>query len=88
MSSIIHTVPASPVRASDMRLWKCSGADEMPKGNLLKPNGVMKREDSGARVFAKIPSSRLALRTALHPPVGPISDQRPGEDVSLSSHSY
>lgn len=32
---IFHHTPASPLRASDILLWKCSGADEM-QGQTMK----------------------------------------------------
>ena len=44
ISSIRQTVPINPLRASCIRRWKCSGADEIPKGNCRKwyrPNRVM-----------------------------------------------
>ena len=39
------TTPSMSSRSSDMRRWKCSGAEVMPKSILWKqnlPNGVMK----------------------------------------------
>ena len=53
MSSIWHTTPSRLARIPLIRLWKCSGALEIPKGNLLKqnlPNGVInvvRRRDAG-----------------------------------------
>ena len=44
MSSIIHATPSRPSRVCCIFFWKCSGADEIPKGKRLKqclPNGVM-----------------------------------------------
>ena len=36
ISSMRHTVPGRPLRAFDIRRWKCSGADDIPNGNLRK----------------------------------------------------
>ena len=60
-SSILHSTPSQPscdircdirfcdnlflVTTCDIRFWKCSGADDTPKGRRLKqnlPNGVIK----------------------------------------------
>ena len=44
ISLIRQMVPISPLRASCIRRWKCSSANEIPKGNCQKwyrPNGVM-----------------------------------------------
>ena len=37
-SSIIHMTPARLLKVSDIRRWKCSGADEIPKGIRWKQN--------------------------------------------------
>ena len=60
-SSIVQTVPISPAKASDIHFWKCSGADDIPKGNRLnqyRQNGVIKvvrREDAGSRGICQNP---------------------------------
>ena len=66
MSSIRHTVPESPLSASDIRRWKCSGADDIPSWSCRKwwrPNGVIRTtwvqiQETG--VSTRIPSSHPA----------------------------
>ena len=44
MSSMRHTTPSRPCRISDIRRWKCSGADVISNGRWWKqnlPKGVM-----------------------------------------------
>ena len=67
MSSIWHNTPSIPSRMADILLWKCSGADEMPKGNRLKqnlPKGVMKvvsKADSSANGTFQKPEFAFSL---------------------------
>ena len=45
ISSTRHTTPSTPLTTWPILLWKCSGAEVIPKGNQLKqylPKGVMK----------------------------------------------
>ena len=60
-------------RISDIRLWKCSGAELIPKGNRLKqnlPNGVIKvvsREDFSARGICQNPELASSFVNTLAP---------------------
>jgi hypothetical protein len=62
-------------KSSDMRLWKCSGADVMPNGNLLKqylPNGVtivVRRADSSASGTYQKPELASSFETNRAPDI-------------------
>ena len=70
---ILHTTPGIPVKISDIRLWKCSGADDIPNGSLWKryrPKGVMKvvsREDSSERGICQKPAFASSFDITLAP---------------------
>ena len=90
MSSIWHNTPSIPSRMADILLWKCSGANEMPKGNRLKqnlPKGVMKvvsKADSSANGTFQKPEFASSFKNI------PASDNCPRVYATegISCHSW